>query len=75
MCVFLPVESLHLVGTAQHVAPFLSQLLQGPPAIIQLLHIKQPALKQHSTQEIQSALLQHVSSRVGFKMCKYLLNN
>lgn len=36
----VPVESLHLVGTAQHVAPVFSQLLQGPPAIIELLHIK-----------------------------------
>lgn len=31
---FIPVESLHLMGTAQHVAPFFSQLLQWPPAII-----------------------------------------
>lgn len=34
----LPVEPLHLVGTAQHVAPLLSQLLQRAPALVQLLH-------------------------------------
>lgn len=33
-----PVEALHLVGAAQHVAAFFCHLLQGAPAIIQLLH-------------------------------------
>lgn len=32
-----PVESLHLVGAPQQVAPVFSQLLQRPPAIVQLL--------------------------------------
>lgn len=34
----LPVEPLHLVRAAQHVAPLLSQLLQRAPALVQLLH-------------------------------------
>lgn len=33
-----PVESLYLVGAAQHVAALFCKLLQGAPAIIQLLH-------------------------------------
>ena len=32
-----PVEPLHFVGTAQELAPLLSQLLQGPPALVELL--------------------------------------
>ena len=32
-----PVEPLHFVGTAQELAPLLGQLLQGPPAFVQLL--------------------------------------
>lgn len=32
-----PVEPLHFVGAAQDLAPLLSQLLQGPPAFVQLL--------------------------------------
>lgn len=51
---FIPVESLHLVGTAQHVAPVFSELLQGPPAIIQLLHTKQSVLD-HSLHSFPSA--------------------
>lgn len=34
----VPVEALHLVSAAQHVAPLFSQLLQGAPAIVQLLN-------------------------------------
>lgn len=32
------MEALHLVGAAQHVAALLCQLLQGAPAVVQLLH-------------------------------------
>lgn len=39
------MESLHLVGTAQHVAPFFSEVLQGPPAIVQLLHIMSNSIR------------------------------
>lgn len=45
---FVPVEALHLMCTAQHVAPFFSQLLQGSPAVVQLLHIAYN-MKQHSS--------------------------
>lgn len=42
---FVPVESLHLVGATQHVAPVFSKLLQGPPAIVQLLRTKTAEVK------------------------------
>lgn len=38
-----PVEALHLVGAAQHVAAFFCELLQGAPAVVQLL--QKPAIE------------------------------
>lgn len=51
-----PVEPLHLVGAAQELAPLLGQLLQGPPALVQLLQEDSgqrgctPASLQHAAQ-------------------------
>lgn len=54
---FIPVESLHLMSTAQHVASFFSKLLQGPPAIVQLLYIKQSTwISLHILQSLFSPL-------------------
>lgn len=36
----LPVESLYFMSAAQQLASLLCQLLQGPPAVIQLLQKK-----------------------------------
>lgn len=36
--IYVPVEPLHFMSTTQHVASVFSQLLQGPPAVVQLLY-------------------------------------